>query len=244
MVELQIRFPSHTLLAEQRSLILSSFVQMLRMPITFWPIASRHLTLSKKCDDFWLSGTESFPTIYGINHFAANFFSRYYTLSGGSHDESPSQLNTCKSQIFSVKNPNLQSSGLAAKSSVVKTRQFWILLSSHLRFWVLFNFLSSLIFGLPKTRLPPIRVGCFGAWKLCLGEMHLCNAYSGSGVSQLADVMESESNNYFFAYMHNGHYRSQVIKWICMKDVYKICLEHLQVIFDKQMKNLAIFQNR
>ena len=34
---------------------------------------------------------------------------------------------------------------------------------------------------------------------LCLGEIHLCNAYSGTGVSQLADVMEPESNNYFFA---------------------------------------------
>ena len=74
---------SHTLLAEERSLILSSLVQKLRMSITFWPIGSRHLTLSKKYDDFWFSGTESFPTMYGMNHFTAKFFSGYYTLGGG-----------------------------------------------------------------------------------------------------------------------------------------------------------------
>ena len=53
----------------------------LRMPITLWPIASCHLTLHKKCDDFWLPGAESFPTIYRMNDFATEFFSHYYTLS-------------------------------------------------------------------------------------------------------------------------------------------------------------------
>ena len=41
----------------------------------------RHLTRRKKCDDFWLPSTESFPTIYNMNDLAAIIFSRYYTLS-------------------------------------------------------------------------------------------------------------------------------------------------------------------
>ena len=36
---------------------------------------------TQKCDDFWLPGAESFPTIYRMNDFATEFFSHYYTLS-------------------------------------------------------------------------------------------------------------------------------------------------------------------
>ena len=39
-----------------------------------------HLTQRKKCDDFWLTGVNSFQTIYNMNDFAAIIFSRYYTL--------------------------------------------------------------------------------------------------------------------------------------------------------------------
>ena len=52
----------------------------LRMPITLWPMTSRHLMRRKKCDDFLLLCSESFPTIYKINDFAAIISSRYYTL--------------------------------------------------------------------------------------------------------------------------------------------------------------------
>ena len=52
----------------------------LRIPITLWPIASHHLTGRKKCDDVWLPGTESFPTIYNMNDLAAIIFSCYYTF--------------------------------------------------------------------------------------------------------------------------------------------------------------------
>ena len=34
----------------------------------------------KKCDDFWLPGVDSFPTIYNMIDFAFIIFSRYYTL--------------------------------------------------------------------------------------------------------------------------------------------------------------------
>ena len=79
---------------------------------------------------------------------------------GRYHQQRSSQLITLKSRIFPVKNANLQSSGLVglvAKSSVFKTGQFWNLLSSHLRFWVSFNLLSSqrLIFRLPKNPVTP-----------------------------------------------------------------------------------------
>ena len=79
---------------------------------------------------------------------------------GRYHQEPSSQLITLKSQIFPVKNSNLQSSGLVglvAKSSVFKNRQFWNLLSSHLRFWVSSNLLSSqgLILRLPKNPVTP-----------------------------------------------------------------------------------------
>ena len=65
-----------------------------------------------------------------------------------------------KSQIFPVKNANLRSSGLVglvAKSSVFKLGNFCNLLSSHLRFWVSFNLLSSqrLIFRLSKNAVTP-----------------------------------------------------------------------------------------
>ena len=52
----------------------------LRMPIKLWPMTSRHLTRHNICDDFWLPSSESFPTIYNMNDFAAIIFSRYYTL--------------------------------------------------------------------------------------------------------------------------------------------------------------------
>ena len=54
----------------------------LRMPITLWPMTLRHLTRRKKCDDFWYPSTESFPTIYNMNDFAATTFSRCDTLMG------------------------------------------------------------------------------------------------------------------------------------------------------------------
>ena len=41
----------------------------------------------KKCDDFWLPGVKSFPTIYNMNDFAVIIFSRYYTLKGIEHYE-------------------------------------------------------------------------------------------------------------------------------------------------------------
>ena len=46
-----------------------------------WSIALRHLTRRKKCDCFWLPGTESFPMVYDIIDFLTIIFSRYYTLS-------------------------------------------------------------------------------------------------------------------------------------------------------------------
>ena len=52
----------------------------LRMPITLWPIALRHLTRHEKCEDFWHPGDESFLTIYCMNDFATKFFSRHFTL--------------------------------------------------------------------------------------------------------------------------------------------------------------------
>ena len=48
--------------------------------ILLWSIASRHITQQKKCNDFWLFGAKSFPTVYVMNDFAATVFSRYYTL--------------------------------------------------------------------------------------------------------------------------------------------------------------------
>ena len=68
------------------------------------------------------------------------------------------QWNLFISSTLRIK--NLQSSGLVglvAKSSVFKTRQFWNLLSSHLRFWASFILLSSkgLIFRLPKNPVTP-----------------------------------------------------------------------------------------
>ena len=52
-----------------------------RVLILLWPIALRHLTRRKKCDDCWLPGAESFPMVYNMNDFAAIIFRRYYTLS-------------------------------------------------------------------------------------------------------------------------------------------------------------------
>ena len=39
-----------------------------------------HLAQRKKCDDFWLAGVESFPTIYNMNDFAVIIFGLYYIL--------------------------------------------------------------------------------------------------------------------------------------------------------------------
>ena len=85
------------------------------------------------------------------------YLGMFRSLNGGYHQEQSSQLITLNSQIFPIKNANLQSSGLVAKSSVFKTRQFWNLLSSHLRFWVSFNLLSSQrrVFRLPKNPVTP-----------------------------------------------------------------------------------------
>ena len=84
------------------------------------------------------------------------------------HQELSSQLITHKSQIFPFNNSDLQYSGLdglVAESSVFKTKQFWNLLSSNLRFWVSFNLLSSqrLIFSLPKNHVTPFQkyFNCF-----------------------------------------------------------------------------------
>ena len=82
---------------------------------------------------------------------------------GRYHQERSSQLITFRNQIFPVKNLNLPSSsliGLVAESPVVKTRQFLNLLSSHLRFWVSSNLLSSQrpIFRLPKNPVTPPHV--------------------------------------------------------------------------------------
>ena len=53
----------------------------LKMPITLLPIVLCHLTQRKKCNDFWIPGSESFPTIYNMNDFAEIIFRRYYTLN-------------------------------------------------------------------------------------------------------------------------------------------------------------------
>ena len=101
---------------------------------------------------------------YWVNILQSNFYTSWSPTwlhwCGRYHQEPSSQLITLKSQIFLVKNSNLQSSGLVglvAKSSVFKPRQFWNLLSSHLRFWMSFNLLSPQghIFGLPKNPVTP-----------------------------------------------------------------------------------------
>ena len=66
------------------------------------------------------------------------------------HKEPSSQLIKLKSQILQVKNSNQQSLGLVAKSSFFTARQIWSILSSHLKFWVFFQFSD-----FPKTWLPP-----------------------------------------------------------------------------------------
>ena len=70
------------------------------------------------------------------------------------HQEPSSQSITLKSQVLPVKNVNLCSFGLVAKLLSSKLGNFCNLLSSHIRFWVSFNPLSSqrLIFRLPNTR--------------------------------------------------------------------------------------------
>ena len=76
---------------------------------------------------------------------------------GKYHQEKSSQLIIFMSRMFPVKNSNLPSYGLVAKSSVFKTSQLWSLLPSHLTFWVSFNLLFSqrLIFRLPKNLITP-----------------------------------------------------------------------------------------
>ena len=79
LIVLKTRFPSHALLTKERILILSSFNKVKN---TFYimthSVASFDAT--KKCDDFWLPGVESFPMIYNMNDFAVIIFRRYYTL--------------------------------------------------------------------------------------------------------------------------------------------------------------------
>ena len=69
------------------------------------------------------------------------------------HEELSSQSITLYTQIFTVKNWKLQSTGLVVKYSVFRTWQFWSLLFSHLRIWVSFNVLSTqrLIFRLQTS---------------------------------------------------------------------------------------------
>ena len=55
-------------------------------------------------------------------------------LHGGGIIGDVFSVNPFKSQIFPVKNSYLQISGLVAKSSIFKTKQFCSLLSPHLRF--------------------------------------------------------------------------------------------------------------
>ena len=76
-------------------------------------------------------------------------FKFYSAIHGAFWDVSPGAIISL-SKIFPVKNSNFPSSSLVAKSPVSKTRLFWSLLSSHLRFRVCFNLLSwqKLIFRL------------------------------------------------------------------------------------------------
>ena len=70
----------------------------------------------------------------------------FWSLWGRYHQEPSSQLITLKSQIFPVKNSNLQSSGLVGllrKSSVFKTRQFKIWSVFHSSFFTTANLQTS-----------------------------------------------------------------------------------------------------
>ena len=81
-VELQFRFPSHTLLTGEGILILFSLAEKLQSKkvknadyIMTYSAASFDATQKM----WWF--LVSFPTIYSMNDFATTFFSRYYTLS-------------------------------------------------------------------------------------------------------------------------------------------------------------------
>ena len=50
------------------------------MSILLCCIALRRMTRHKKGDDFWLSGAESFPTVYNMNDFAAIISSLDFSL--------------------------------------------------------------------------------------------------------------------------------------------------------------------
>ena len=85
-VELQFRFPSHTLLTGEGILILFSLAEKLHSKkvknadyIMTYSAASFDATQKM----WWslVSWAESFPTKYSMNDFATKFFSRYYTLS-------------------------------------------------------------------------------------------------------------------------------------------------------------------
>ena len=70
--------------------------------------------------------TFAWPNILALLKSVSVFLGGY--IRGRYHQEPSSQLITLKSQIFPVKNSNLQVSGfvaLVAKSSVFETRQFW-----------------------------------------------------------------------------------------------------------------------
>ena len=54
---------------------------MLRVPITLWPIASRHLTQHKKCDDFLASWCRELFDDISLNDLGAVVFSHNYSLA-------------------------------------------------------------------------------------------------------------------------------------------------------------------
>ena len=110
---------------------------------------------------FELSALESFciASLYGL------IWGRY-------HEELSSQLTTLNNQIFLVKNSNLWSSVLVAnKSSVIKTRQIWSVLSSHLGFWVSFNLLP------PKSPVNPALTSSMKFNFFDLSELYMCIAW-------------------------------------------------------------------
>ena len=71
LISSKIRFPSHTLLTDERHLRIIDYdfifngskviaQTRLRKPIILWPIASVILHNTQKCNAFWLPGAESF----------------------------------------------------------------------------------------------------------------------------------------------------------------------------------------
>ena len=80
---------------------------------------------------------------------------RLVTYREGIHKEQSSQLATLESQIFTIKGQIFDP--LSQLPNLLSSKLFWSLLSSHLRFWVSFNLLSSrrLIFRLFKSPVTP-----------------------------------------------------------------------------------------